>query len=150
MTFPVRLAVSFARSSRAALAIAALAVSCGGTETVGPSSLLAGTYAAIVFDVTPLGQSQVSVLAAGGSLSITIDASGTTSGSLLIPGSVTGGAPFTANMAGTAIITALTVEFDQGADTFVRDLTFARVALALRVVDQTVGDATYSITLARQ
>jgi hypothetical protein len=138
------------RSVRAVLTVAYLAIACSSTDTVGTSNLLAGTYVASVFVVTPTGQSAVDVLAAGGSLSITIKTSGTTSGSLNIPSSVTGGAPLTASMAGTAIITSLTVEFDQTADTFVRDLIWSRAGTLLTVVDQPAGGASYSITLLRQ
>lgn len=80
------------RSICSALIIAASALACGGLDTVGNSNLLSGTYLATIFLVTPTGQSQADVLAAGGSLSITIDESGNTTGSLNIPGSVTGGA----------------------------------------------------------
>jgi len=100
--------------------------------------------------VTPAGQSPINVLAAGGSLRITVESSGATSGSLVIPSSVTGGAQFTASMAGTAVITALTVQFEQSADTFVRDLTWSRVGILLTVTDQAAGSATYTITLLHQ
>lgn len=139
-----------ARSSRAVAMLAALVIACAGSETAGSSNLLTGTYAAVIFDVTPTGQAPVNVIGAGGSLSITIDASGATTGTLNIPSSVTGGAPLVASMAGTATITALTVEFDQSADTFVRDLTWTRTGTALSVMAQAAGSATYTITLVHQ
>ena len=138
------------RFLRIALCCALTAGACSGDETVGSSNFLAGTYEATLFVVTPTGQSPIDVLAAGGSLSITVEASGATSGTLFVPASVTGEAPLTASMAGTASINALTVEFDQTADTFVRDLTWYREGTALTVVNQSAGGATFSISLVRQ
>ncbi|HEY9382769.1 MAG TPA: hypothetical protein VIP80_04570 [Gemmatimonadales bacterium] len=137
-------------SFRVALVLGLAAPACGGDDTVGSSNLLTGTYQATLFVVTPTGQAPIDVLAAGGSLSISIAASGATSGTLSLPASVTGGAALSESMAGTASITALTVHFTQDADTFVRDLTWLRVGTALTVVDQPAGAATFSISLAHQ
>jgi hypothetical protein len=139
-----------ARMAGLGLMAAAALAGCGGSDTVGTSNLLAGTYVAIIFTVTPSGQAPIQVLDAGGSLRIEIAASGSTSGTLSLPASVTGGAPLNASMAGTASVTALTVEFTQDADTFVRDLLWSRVETALVVVDQPVGGAQYTITLVRE
>ena len=138
------------RSIYSALLVASSALGCGGLDTVGNSNLLSGTYLATIFLVTPTGQAQSDVLAAGGSLSITIDESGNTTGSLNIPGTVTGGAAFTASMAGTATVTGLTVEFNQAADSFVRDLTWARIGPDLSVANQVAGSASFTITLTHQ
>ena len=133
----------------AALLAGGLGTACGGIDLVGNSTLAAGTYVATVFLVTPPGEQQVNVLGAGGSLSIAISTSGSTSGSLNIPASVSGG-PLTASMAGTATVTELTVEFDQDADTFVRDLNWARVGTAIQVGNVSAGGALFTITLQRQ
>jgi hypothetical protein len=138
-----------ARMVGLALIAAAAGVGCGGSDTVGSSNLLAGTYVAIIFDVTQSGQAPIDVLAGGGSLRIKIEGSGTTSGTLSIPASVSGG-PLNASMAGTASVTALTVEFTQDADTFVRDLVWSRFETALVVQDQPAGGAQYTITLIRE
>jgi len=132
------------------LALAAAAPACTGGETLGSSNFLTGTYTASIFVVTPTGQAPINVLAAGGVLSITIAADGSTSGTLNVPASVTGGAPFIASMAGTATVTPLTVRFSQNADTFVRDLTWSRVGVALSVVDQVAGGSSFTITLLHQ
>jgi hypothetical protein len=122
-------------------------VACGSTDS---SNTLAGTYSANVFTVTPAGQAPINVLAAGGSLSITIAASNSTSGSLAIPASINGGTAFNADMAGTASVSGSTVHFQQSADTFVRDLTWSHAGTTLSVTNQTAGSASYTITLTRQ
>ena len=52
-------------------------------------------------------------------------------------------------MEGTARVNTTTVEFDQAADTFVRDLTWTRGNMTLTVQNQTVGGATWNIILSR-
>ncbi|HLG04768.1 MAG TPA: hypothetical protein VI383_01335 [Gemmatimonadales bacterium] len=133
----------------AVLVPAALLAGCSRIEFVTGTNFVTGTYSALIFRIQPAGQNEINVLAAGGSLSIVIAADGSTTGGLNIPASVTGGEPFVASMEGTAEIGGLTVQFDQPADTFVRDLTWSRVQSTLVVEDQTVGGATFTITLAR-
>lgn len=123
---------------------------CGGLYDPDPSDSLAGTYVATVFSVTPTGQSAINVLAAGGSLTITIAANYSTTGNLSIPASVNGGTALSESMAGTATITGTSVEFQQSADTFVRDLTWAFATNTLSVNNQTAGGAAHTITLTRQ
>ena len=129
--------------------IAIATAGCGGTEMVGTSTLIAGTYRADKLLVTPTGQTPINVLDAGGSLIITIEASGATSGSLYVPPTI-GGVPFGVSMAGTATVTATTVQFTQSADTFVRDLTWTRSTNRLEVTDQQAGGASYTISLVKQ
>ena len=121
---------------------------CGSDSPSHPSSL-AGTYVATVFRVTPTGESTIDVLAAGGSLSVTIASDNTASGSLSIPASVAG-TPFTASMAGTVVQSGSTVQFQQTADTFVRNLTFTIVGNTLQATSQVAGAGSFTITLTRQ
>ena len=123
------------------------AAACGyGTESVR----LDGTYVASVFRVTPQGQSQIDVLGAGGSMTLTIGSNNAVTGTLVVPGSVTGGAPLSESMAGTAARDGDEVTFTQSADTFVRDLTWTLSAEGLRVTNQTAGGASFTLTLSRQ
>ena len=120
---------------------------CGGNET-GPSPELPGVYVASVFRVTPPAEPLIDVLAAGGTLSITVASDHSTTGSLSIPASLNGGTPFIADMAGTATLSGSSVHFQQSADSFVKDLTWT---LGTNLtVNQTIGGATYTITLTRQ
>ncbi len=117
---------------------------------MGPT--LSGTYAATKFLVTPTpsGLPPIDILAAGGSLSVTIGTDNTTTGTLNIPGSVTGGAPWITSMAGTAVQSDGTIQFQQSAETFVRDLTWKLATDSLTVVDQPASNALITITLKRQ
>ena len=133
---------------RPAAILATALLACTGTEFVEGTTFETGTYAAsLIFRITPPGGEPIDVRAAGGSLSITFRSDGTTTGSLHVPASVTGGAPFTASMAGTAVITGLTVRFEQEADSFVRDLVWSRIEDTLVVLDQDVSGTRYTITL---
>lgn len=131
------------------LAIATGLTGCGDGETA-PSNSVAGSYVATVFHVTPTGQALIDVLANGGSLMITISSSNTTTGSLNLPSSVTGGQPFIASMVGTVSVTNSSIGFHQSADSFVRDLSWERVGSTFRVTNQVAGGAAYTITLTRQ
>lgn len=122
---------------------------CGSDSSTGTTQI-AGNYSATTFLVTPTGQPTINVLPQGGTLSIAIASNNSTSGTLSLPASVTGDAPFTASMAGTAVRTGNTVKFQQSADTFVRDLTWTVNGNALQVSDQTAGSASFTITLTRQ
>lgn len=127
---------------------AGLVVSCGSTATQ-PSDSIAGTYTATTFRITPTGQGALDVLAAGGALTITIAPNNATSGSLTIPASVTGGAPFSASMQGTASATGSVTTFAQAADSFVRDLSWGRTGTSFTVNNQVAGGASYTITLSK-
>jgi hypothetical protein len=142
--FPFR-----SRASRVVPAILALGIlaACGESTASGE---LAGTYTATKFLVTPTGQSTIDVLAQGGTMSITFGSNSTVSGTLFVPGSVTGGAPMSESMAGTFVRTGDTVEFEQTADTFVRDLTWTVGSTTLEVANQSAGGASFAITLTRQ
>ena len=98
-----------------------LAVAC--SDPVSPESL-AGTYVATSFALS--GEVTEDVLAAGGTLTITFNAGGSTSGSLFVPAasSASGGMDFTADMAGTFVLENESLTLTQAADSFVRDLTW--------------------------
>ena len=100
-----------------------LSLAVGCSNPVTPESL-AGTYAATTFSLS--GDVTEDVLAAGGSLTITFDAGGTTSGSLFVPAtsSAGGGVDFTADMAGTFSLENDSITLTQVADSFVRDLVW--------------------------
>jgi len=133
-------------SLMACTVLAVGAMACSGDDD---AVLMAGSYSATAFTVTPTGQSAINVLAAGGSLTLTITPAGVTSGSLNLPASVTGGAALVASMAGTAVQTGVQVTLTQSADTFVRNLTWTVAADGLSVTAQSAGGATYTITLTR-
>ena len=122
-------------------------VAAGGCST--EPSEVSGTWVATVFSVTPSGEATINLLAAGATLTITIDAENRTTGSLDIPAGVGGPEPFSASMAGTAIVTGSTLRFDQAADTFVRDLAWSVGALSMTVTNQPLGSDVWTITLTK-
>lgn len=125
-------------------------VACGSDGPTAAELELPGTYSATVFSVVIGAQPPVNVLSAGGSLTLTIRQDGVTSGTLIIPGQLTGAEPETMSMAGLAIRTDELVSFQQSADSFVRDLSWELTTTGLRVVNQVAGSAAFTIVLTRQ
>lgn len=125
-----------------------LSVAASGGCSTEPSEV-SGTWVATVFNVTPSGEAPIDLLAAGATLTITIDAGNMTTGSLNIPAGVGGPEPFSASMAGTAIVTETTVRFIQDDDSFVPDLVWSRGALTLTVINQPLGGDVWTITLTK-
>jgi hypothetical protein len=135
-----------------ALLVLLLGMMSGCHRSTAPNPLV-GTWLASTFLVTPAGQGQKNVLTAGGTLGVNIvqvDSIFITTGTVILPSSVTGGAAFTASLAGTASESGSTVRFATTADSFVRDLVFTLDENRLEAVNQGVGGATYEIILTRQ
>ena len=128
-------------------AIAALAASCSDpfkptTENVvGDYSLQALTTA------TDTGGT-VNWVTAGATCTISLAANGTTTGHLFLPGADTGGADFNADLAGTWMLTGDTIQFDQTADSFVRDMPFVAGENRL-TADHTFGNVRVRLVLTK-
>jgi hypothetical protein len=137
------------RLLRALLALVLLAAPGGCRGATDPDPLV-GTFLATTFQVTPSGQGMINVLTSGGTLGFNVANNFVVTGTLILPAAVTGGAPFTASMAGTAVRTGTSVQLTQSADTFVRNLTFTLVENRLEAVNQVVAGTTYNIILTRQ
>ncbi len=138
-------------SFRALFAVAAVMGSlaaCGDDGLIDPNPI-AGAYTATTFRVTPAGQSEIDVLTQGGALVIAIGVDNTTAGTLNLPAVVTGDEALQASMAGTAELNGSGVQFDQTADTFVRDLNWAFTNNTISVTNQSVGGASFTIVLTR-
>ena len=123
-----------------------LLLAAGCSDAIGPESL-AATYVATEF--TLAGEVSGDVLAAGGSLSITLNADGTTSGSVFVPAALNDGEDFTASLAGTFTVTDGSITFTQDADTFVRDITWEVDGTRLRGAG-TFSGVTITVVLTRQ
>lgn len=106
-----------------------VAVGACGENGVGPDEIeqsdVVGSYEATTFETTENGQT-TDQLAEGAEFTITLNSEGTSAGNLFVPGGAEDGGDLDASLAGTWTFTANsnTVEFDQNADTFVRDMTF--------------------------
>lgn len=80
--------------------------------------LVAGTYVA-----TELTANGDDIIAAGGTLTMTLASDGTVTGDFTLPAAAPGG-PFNADLAGTYGVSGEGVTFTQAADTFIRDATW--------------------------
>jgi hypothetical protein len=128
----------------------ATTAACRGTTAPNP---LVGTWLATTFQITPAGQGQNNVLTAGGTLGVNIvqvDSSFVTAGTVILPPNVTGAAPITASLAGTAVESGNVVQFAPTADSFLRGLTFRLIENRLEAVNQVVSGTNYNIILTRQ
>ena len=132
-----------------ALTAVGISLLVGCSDPVTPETV-AGTYVATTFTLS--GAVTEDVLEAGGSLTITFDAGGTTSGSLFLPAtsSASEGVDFTADMAGTFDLTDDDrIRIAQDADSFVRVLRW-KVDGNLISGSNTVAGVTVTVVLSRQ
>ena len=125
-----------------------LSLAVGCSDPLTPESL-AGTYIATSFVIS--GDVTEDVLAAGGSLTITFNADGTTSGSLFVPAASfdSDGSDFTADMAGTFALASDSITLTQAADSFVRDLTWTVDGNRINGAG-TFSGVTITVVLSRQ
>ena len=113
-------------------------VACG--DTAAPTVAdVAGIYTATSLTTQDSGGT-TNWLTQGSSLGVTLDADGVTTGHLFVPGGNDSGGDLNADLAGTWVLHGDTVEFDQVADTFVRDMPFVFAD------NQLTGNATFSGT----
>lgn len=143
---------TFLRVRRLVLAVVpALAVASGCKNDVSiESDVLAGSYAATSFLVTPSGQPTVDVIAKGGSLTITIAADSTTTGLLSLPAGALSPQGGTASMAGRVFQRPDgTFRFEQpAADTFIEQLVWQQFTDAL-VSTSFLVNTQFQITLRK-
>jgi len=98
-------------------------LACGGDPFTASVDTVAGHYHASVLTITQ-GSTTSDLLQAGGSVDITLNADGTTSGRLLIPGGGETGQDLDVDLVGTWALTDGQVSFTQEGDTFIRDVPF--------------------------
>lgn len=127
----------------ARVACALLVIGTLGCEDAG----LAGTYQATTFTMRPTGGSTTDILAAGGSITLTIAADMSTSGSLKIPSSVQGG-PVNISLLGSAGRTGDEVTLNLVSDTFLRDARWTFDGSSLSTI-YTSGGVTAIVTLSK-
>jgi hypothetical protein len=85
---------------------------------------LNGTYTATTFTYASTGSPAQDVLAAGGSINLSIARDLTTSGSMSIPASLNGGTAFSISLLGTAAQLGDSVKLNLVQDSFLRDMFF--------------------------
>ena len=110
----------------AALILALALAACGDDdESLGPTTDdVAGSYTATTFTLTS-GSAEVDLLGLGASVTATLDAGGTTTGRLFVPGVGEGGGDLDEDLAGTWSLNGTTVTFSQANSTLINDVDFA-------------------------
>ncbi len=129
---------------------ATLVAGCGEGNTgpgVSSGNQAAGTYRATAYAITQSGQTE-DLLAMGASIDLTLDPSGTTAGSLFVPGAGAGGGDFLADLAGTWVQAGISVTLDHPVDTFLRDIVLSLSGGTLSGALQVSG-AVISVELTR-
>jgi hypothetical protein len=146
--------------------ILGLAVALGGMsacddDPVQPQEIsraeLVGRFEATTIHVDPAGaEAPIDVLEGlGGELDVTLNADGTTTGHIFVPGAGEGG-DLDESLVGTFSFDEDTgeVTFEQGADTFVRDLTFQSVradgTIELRADEALATGDAFEVVLRQQ
>lgn len=149
------LALRHRTSVLAAVAALVVAVAACGDDGTGPDGIeqndVVGSYEATTFETTEDGQT-TDQLAEGAALTITLDADGTTTGNLFVPGGAEDGGDLDASLAGTWSYDAASnsVSFGQDADTFVRDMSLTAVRAGGNVRlegEETFGGVTITVVL---
>jgi hypothetical protein len=85
---------------------------------------VAGSYTASAFTLTS-GNGEFDLLALGATVTATLDADGTTSGRLQVPGGVGGAPAVDEDLAGTWTLSGTTVTFSPSASSLLSDVDFA-------------------------
>jgi hypothetical protein len=106
------------------LGMAAILAGCGDDDGFSPTvETVAGSYSAASFTLgSPAGT--IDLLALGSVVTVTLDADGSTTGQLFVPGGAEDGGDLDADLTGTWSLDGTTVTFNQTADTFIRDAQF--------------------------
>lgn len=140
MPIPVRLAVCL-------LSVTLLHTGCN--DAVAPTmEELVGIYKATTFTMEE-GGTTTDQLAAGASISLALNADGSTAGRLLIPGGNTDGSDFDADLTGTWLLSGRTLTLDHTADTFMRDTPFTANGMQLNG-EATFGGVTIHVVLSKE
>jgi hypothetical protein len=103
--------------------VAALAACAVPDPFVPTVDNMVGAYTATQL-VTADANGYVDWIAAGGSLTLTLNANATTTGRLFLPGGATGGGDLDEDMVGTWLLIGQTIQLGQAAQTFVRQMDF--------------------------
>jgi hypothetical protein len=95
------------------------------------------------------GGQSIDLLSQGGSLTLTLESGGNTSGRLFAPAGGDNGQDLDENLAGTWSQTGNTIRFSQSADTFIRDASWTVEGSTLRT-SFTLGSTTVNAVLTKQ
>jgi hypothetical protein len=122
-------------------------LACGDDAFIPTEETVAGTYTATTFLVTNTTP-PTDLLALGMTLTLTLSPDGTTTGRLFLPGGGDNGVDLDEDLAGTWTLSGRSVNFDQSADTFVREAVFA-VEEHILTTEGTFGDTSIRLVLTK-
>ena len=107
-----------------ALTLALALGSCGGEDAFSPTvESVAGSYTARSLTLTS-SVGTTDLLALGSTVAATLNADGTTSGRLFVPGGNDDGSDLDVDLAGAWTLSGSTVTFNQPGDSFFREVEF--------------------------
>ncbi len=136
------------RHSRLLATAGLLLITLGCSDSTEPTmESVAGTYTATTFSIG-VGDSSTDLLATGGSITLTLNANGGTTGRIVIPGLGEGGSDFDEALTGTWALVGTTVTLDHAADTFLRDMSFTVSGDRLSG-EMTFGEETITVVLEK-
>jgi hypothetical protein len=118
------------------------------SNAIDPTPSPVGSYVATTLTLIDGGQS-IDLLSQGGSLTLTLESGGNTSGRLFAPAGGDNGQDLDENLAGTWSQTGNTIRFSQSADTFIRDTSWTVEGSTLRT-SFTLGSTTVNAVLTKQ
>jgi hypothetical protein len=125
-----------------------LASACDDSPTGPTTADVAGSYEATTLTVTD-GGTTTDALAEGASIAVTLDGDGTTSGTFVVPGSMSeSGEEEVLDLEGSWTLEGRNVSLDHEADTFLRDMTF-EVGDGRLEGEETFGSETVRVVLER-
>lgn len=134
------------RAARTLTAATVLVAAGCESDPTGPTlDDIVGSYSVVTLTTTTEAGT-VDRVAEGASLGLQLNADGTVSGELFVPGGAEDGSDFTADMAGTWTLSGSIVRFEQDADSFVRDMDFEADGDRL-TGEETFGDVTVRVVL---
>ena len=137
------------RASAALMCAAALTIAaCGDSgPTIQSQQSVAGTYVATTLLTTTSGVT-TNLLNAGATITLVLNADGTTSGRLFVPASIS--TAIDQQLTGTwSFFDATDIDLASNSDTFLRDMLFTVTGNAL-FGDQTFGSTRIQVVLTKQ
>jgi hypothetical protein len=122
----------------ALMALAFSAAACGDDDSFSPTrETVAGSYTATTFELSSV-VGNIDLLGTGATITLDLDADGTTTGRLFVPDGNDDGSDLDEDLAGTWSLNGSTVTFEHSAESPIPDIDFTATA------NQLTGENTFS------
>ena len=133
---------------RAIALVLTIALAACGDDNFSPTvENVAGSYTASTFTYES-SDATIDLLAAGAVVSIDLADDGTTTGEIFVAEGAEDGGDLDEDLTGTWTLAGNTVTFEQGADTFIRDVEFTADEDVL-IGEETFDDVTIRLVLSK-